>query len=365
MFDNIALDVVIGLVFIYLLYSLLATIVQEIIASTFSLRAKKLKQAIGRMLEDHSLVTRDFITAYYDHPMVKYLGANTKSKTASYFKSETFSKVVIDLLKGNKNLQPGIDIRPLIQKAIADKQFEWITTRKINDETALYLQSIWAEAQGDIDRFKALLENWFDETMDRATGWYKKYTQRILFFIGLSLALIFNIDTINIIHKLEKDPDLRAQVVQQADAFVKAHPDLDKQLEQAKNKNTVKAVPDSLQKDSLQETKSPDSLALLQRQRDSLLNLAKQLVNGDIKKINNVMGLGYDNWNENHINGWAFLFYTILGWIITALAISLGAPFWFDILNKVMQARSSVAPQSGDKNKNTDGGKASVINRKG
>jgi hypothetical protein len=52
MFDNVAFNVVIGLVFIYLLYSLLATIVIEIIATKIGLRARNLKEAVDRMLSD-------------------------------------------------------------------------------------------------------------------------------------------------------------------------------------------------------------------------------------------------------------------------------------------------------------------------
>jgi hypothetical protein len=32
------------------------------------------------------------------------------------------------------------------------------------------------------------------------------------------------------------------------------------------------------------------------------------------------------------------------GWLLTALAITLGAPFWFDLLNKIMVIRSTVKP---------------------
>ena len=52
MFNSVILEIVIGLIFIYLLYSLLATVVQEIISTKFSLRAKILENAVSRMLED-------------------------------------------------------------------------------------------------------------------------------------------------------------------------------------------------------------------------------------------------------------------------------------------------------------------------
>jgi hypothetical protein len=48
--------------------------------------------------------------------------------------------------------------------------------------------------------------------------------------------------------------------------------------------------------------------------------------------------------------GWQLLWRTktmvmLLGWIFTGVAISLGAPFWFDTLNKFMVVRSTVKPQ--------------------
>jgi hypothetical protein len=55
MFNSVALDVVIGLIFIYLLYSLLATVISEMIASVLGLRARNLKVAINRMLNDEKV----------------------------------------------------------------------------------------------------------------------------------------------------------------------------------------------------------------------------------------------------------------------------------------------------------------------
>ena len=39
----------------------------------------------------------------------------------------------------------------------------------------------------------------------------------------------------------------------------------------------------------------------------------------------------------------------LLGWIITILAASLGAPFWFDMLNKIMVVRNTIKPQEKSK----------------
>ena len=109
MFNSVALDVFIGLIFIYLLYSLLATVVQELIASYMGLRAKQLEKAIARMLNDEVLqvkdvnlfyrlwtqfkriikidsvpyLDKDLSQAFYKHPLIKYLGSDKSSGTLS------------------------------------------------------------------------------------------------------------------------------------------------------------------------------------------------------------------------------------------------------------------------------------------
>jgi hypothetical protein len=43
------------------------------------------------------------------------------------------------------------------------------------------------------------------------------------------------------------------------------------------------------------------------------------------------------------------LFRIIVGWLVTAFAIMLGAPFWFDVLNKFMVIRSTIKPHEKSK----------------
>lgn len=374
MFNSEILNIVIGLVFIYLLYSLLATLIQEIIASYFGFRAKILERAVFRMLEDENKFSSRFkgilylfkklgnggkknsaSYEYYKHPLILFLGESDSHGKPSYINKETFSKVIVDLLRG-KDIKPGDDVVSLIQKALDEKTTNW-GNAKINEQTLSYLKSIWADANGDVEKFRQHLESWFDETMDRASGWYKKHTQFILFFIGLAIAIVFNVDTIKIVNKLEKDPKLREQIVQQANAFVDAHPNLDTELLQ-KEIDYKKALNESMKADSSLNrnnsgTYQEDSVnlakyQLLKSRRDTLLNRAESLLKNDINKSQNILGLGLYSYDGNL---WAFLC-ALVGWIITALAISLGAPFWFDLLNKMMKLRSSVAtPTSDDREK--------------
>jgi hypothetical protein len=380
MFNSVVLDIVIGLVFIYLLYSLLTTIIQEIIASHFGFRAKILERAIFRMLEDDNKFTSKFKNVlqlfkksgnggekdsisleYYKHPLIVFLGESNSHGKPSYINKQTFSKVIVDLLRG-KDFKPGDDIKSLIQKALDEKTTNW-GKAKISEQTLNYLNSIWADAEGDVGKFKLYLENWFDETMDRASGWYKKHIQIVLFFIGFAIAIIFNVDTIKIVNKLEKDPKLREQIVQQADAFVKDHPNLDTELMQ-REIDFKKALVENAKNDSLINRNNigsslKDSLELAQFQflkarRDTLINRAESLMKNDINDVHHAIGLEWDDY-ECDSPLIVCILKSLLGWVITALALSLGAPFWFDLLNKLMKLRGSVATPTSDNKEKKQG----------
>lgn len=375
MLNSSILDIVIGLIFIYLLYSLLGTIMLEIIASQFSFRAKILERAVFRMLEDENKFASKFRSVsylfkkagnggsknsmtyeYYKHPLILFLGESDCRGKPAYINKETFSKVIVDLLRG-KDVAPGEDVKRLIQKSLDDQTTNW-GNAKINEQTLSYLKSIWADANGDILKFKHHLEFWFEETMDRASTWYKKHVQFVLFFVGLTIAIVFNVDTLRIIERLEKDPRLRDQLVRQAEAFHDAHPDLDKKLllHQAEiNKFQANYSENELRSnDSLRNIKLNDSLELanylaLKSKRDNLFDQANKLIKDDIKSVHYSLGFGWETYDSYSFRN---VFYSMIGCVITALAISLGAPFWFDLLNKLMKLRGSVAtPTSDDKEK--------------
>lgn len=367
MFNSVVLDVVIGLVFIYLLYSLLVTTIQEIIASHFAFRSKILERAIFRMLEDENKFKsrvksffylfkktgnggepKSVSSGFYKHPLIKFLGDNKPDSKPAYITKETFSKVMVDLLRGDQ-VKPGDDVRTLIQKALDEKKISW-GVANIPEQTLSYIKSIWADSEGNIEIFKKLLEGWFAETMERATGWYKKHTQMILLLNGLVIAIVFNVDTIKIINKLEKDPKLREQIVMQADAFAKVHPDLDKQLLQQKIENekfmSQYTKEELKSNDSLQTKIQEDSLNLakykdIQARRDTLLQRADLIMKRDISNVNYALGIGWKTAVCKPFDLKCFIM-SFVGWFITALALSLGAPFWFDLLNKFMKLRNSV-----------------------
>jgi hypothetical protein len=342
MFGSTILDVAIGLVFIYCLYSLLATTIKEIIASILGLRARKLEVAIWRMLADtkpRSSSKSTLLSEFYGHPLIKFMndGGWFKRKP-SYISPQNFSKVVVDILASfGKPSEQGtpISISTGLQTLISQK------SPAPQAETIRLLQSLLAEANNDLAKFRALLERWFNDMMDRVSGWYKRQSQWIVFVIGFVVAVSLNANTFEIIKQLSKDKTAREQIVQLATNYAKSHP------------SGVRGS---------EATCHADSLDVSQR-LDSLVLYADSLYKSDIRQSGTILGLGWTSFDDfSHQFGWRSFF----GWLITALAISLGAPFWFDLLSKLVQLRGT-GPKPDDKqpkqpNQNEE---VDVLKRKG
>jgi hypothetical protein len=387
MTGSVILDVIIGLVFIYLLYSMLATIIQELIATKLAFRSKVLEKAILRMLEDGKSTTKYRIGDrlkgfwhllgkpnmlkdkkiapwFYAHPLIKYLGEDNFYSKPAYISAQNFSKVILDLLHGIEgedqinilkiknsiqngtiktlNIEKTIDKNnPAIEALNLQSNQSGIET--INKDTALFLQSLWKDAEGDIEKFRLKLEQWFDDTMERASGWYKRYTKYILFVFGLLIAVGFNVDSIAIAKKLARDPKLRQQLVENADNYLKRKQQSGAELQQMRDKGFDTATKSKV---FFAEAKSNDDS--LSKKSKELVDSANSMISGDIKNVNELLGLGYNCHHPVllHIFFFAYddaSFINFTGWFLTALAISMGAPFWFDLLNKLINLRSTGA----------------------
>ncbi|HEY3403630.1 MAG TPA: hypothetical protein VGK59_09605 [Ohtaekwangia sp.] len=313
MTGSVALDVVIGLVFVYSLYSLLTTTVVEMIASVIRLRSTFLERGIKRMLNDENGKTEaektDLAKKFYEQPLIKYLGSNSffgLIKKPSYLSAQNFTKALLEIMKAageseNKNLS----IPEKIKKGLGSNVLG-------TGDTKQFLASLMEDAQDDIEKFKILLEKWYDDTMERVTSWYKKQIQLITFVIGFFVAMIFNVDTPKIVSKLSHDPEARAQYIELAGKLV----------ENKEFANRVYGDSTSQNYDTL---------------RSSVTDLRKQAL--EAKAVLSIT----DEWDV-----WSFP-----GWLITAVALSLGAPFWFDLLNKLMKLRSSVREAQSPASKST------------
>ncbi|MCC7271133.1 MAG: hypothetical protein IT561_00595 [Alphaproteobacteria bacterium] len=179
------LEVAIGLVFVFLLVSLLVSVVQELIASAIAWRARNLRSGIGTMLEDPML--QGLAGKLYAHPLVATLAQ--PGQLPSYIPSTIFARALVDILKTSP---------PAAGTALA------------------FLQR---ETAGDADALRAELAGWFDDMMERVSGWYRRRVQVVLLAIGLAISALLDISTLRIADALWTTPPLRAAVAAQAETF--------------------------------------------------------------------------------------------------------------------------------------------------
>lgn len=347
MTGNVALDVVIGLVFIYSLYSLFVTTIVEFLASLFSWRSRKLNDAIQRMLDDDS--GNGFADSFYNQPLIKYLGEkNSKVKRwlkvpnhPSYLQARNFSMAVIQMLHGDKD-------SGTFNIAKLRDQLETGTLK--DTQTAKYLLSLLNNSKNSLDNFKAHLETWFDDTMERTSGWYKRKATYISLIVGVIMAMLFNVDTIQIVKQLSKDPKARAQLVELAAYFSSDTTFISDSLRNKVLSDQVLKL-QSLSDTSMQIlsiTRDPTKAFLplnFYLKRDKVTTLPTDHV---LLKIAKFLLFQIQKFTGFVINLWFDDFKNCIGCLITAVALSLGAPFWFDLLNKLVQLKSSLSPKKTD-----------------
>src|SRR5258706_6537829 len=78
-------------------------------------------------------------------------------------------------------------------------------------------------AGNDAAKARQNIEDWFNSSMDRVSGWYKRRAQVMLLVIGLIVTMGVNADSIIVAKRLASDRALRESVVAAADAYAKAN----------------------------------------------------------------------------------------------------------------------------------------------
>jgi hypothetical protein len=317
------------MVFIFLLYSTLATAIQELIATLVKMRGRYLRGAVARLLEDLHL-KKQLVRDFEAHPLIQKINAKRGKGFPSYLKPETFSIVVQDILpdvylgKG-RTLTPEEKLRLMPDGNLKRALFTYINTRRFDMDEAL--------------------RELFDSAMERLSGRYKRRTQYNVFIIGAVLAIGFNVDAIAVFNKLSKDDKARERLVNRAVAFAEANQNYDSLMAKYRSQAVAgDSVKQGSKTDSLKNATREDSL--LQKFNEQRMAI-KQLLDSDLADVNNTIGIGWRTApvkiNKQMFNNgfWPKLLLMSLGWFITALAVTIGAPFWFDLLQKLVRIRGT------------------------
>ncbi len=315
MFGSAIFEVAIGLVFIYLLMSLICSAVNEMIEAKLKNRATDLEKGIRELLAEKD--GTGIVQQLYEHPLICALFGGDyvpkpitrcsylkNTNTPSYIPARNFAGALMDIVMNPSGETPSTS--PITIETLRD------AVAKIDNlPVKRALSSFVATAGNDIDKVRKGVEAWFDGTMERVGGWYKRRTQWILLALGLAISIVLNVNTLTIAQHLWIDPPLRNAVVAQASA---QQPVSESDQNDAEARLTA-------------NTKALESLGLPVGWscNDSVVRA--------IKESTTASGVVYA------------IVCALLGWLLTAAAISFGAPFWFDLLSKFLVIRSTVKPQ--------------------
>ena len=260
------IDVALGLIWLYLLLSVLASAVQEWIAVVLALRSRNLRAGI------RTLLGADYAGRVYAHPLVINLAKGRR--LPSYLSPETLSSVLLALLA--KDAGGTAELRHMLATISPGHPLKDV------------LEALIDEGEDAALRLHHRLAGWFDEAMDRITGWYKRRATLLIFAFAAALTVATNASTIHVAEELWRNAALRTAIAAQAAAASAA-----------------------------------DAAAV---RSDALEQLG-------------TLPIGWQAAPDG-VAGWLE---TLLGWLMTIAAVSLGAPFWFDLLATVARLRGAGA----------------------
>src|SRR3712207_2263868 len=235
LFGSAVLDVALGMIFIYLLLSIVCTAANEWIAGLSKSRATVLRNSIRQLLgsqppvaaaagageseaEASEAKTPDpkptgpgvsaeddrFLKQFYEHPLVSSMMRD--GRHPAYISARVFAKVVMDLVTPHK---PG---------KLDDGDFERGVKAMPDGAVKRALLALIQDAGPDVDGARLAVEGWFEDKMDRASGWYKRRTQIWTVVVAVLITAAANADTLRMVRRLWNNPEMRAAFVEQAKA---------------------------------------------------------------------------------------------------------------------------------------------------
>ncbi|HCU52911.1 MAG TPA: hypothetical protein DIC36_01040 [Gammaproteobacteria bacterium] len=309
---SIFLQVILGLAVVYLLMCMFTSGTQELVSRLLNQRGKYLRENLQSLLPDRWIYLR-----VINHPVVSglYRDVPARGVPPSYIPSRNFAQALIDVLvcrHQSVGSAPAYDI-DAARAAVYD-------ARNKDLAAGHALTPILARAK-TMEEALSGVEKWFESSTARLSGWYKARAQKLLFLIGLGVAVVLNVDTIQITQALSASESVRTAVSQAAEWHVQATSGAD-----------AEAVRNEL--NQLAQAGLPVGYACLGSQQRS----ATTGTNAGSPDLATIINRCRGNFEKIGTGEWVL---KIMGWLLTALATALGAPFWFDLVNRFVNLRSS------------------------
>jgi Collagen triple helix repeat (20 copies) len=443
------LDVAIGVIFMYLLASLVCSSAAELCEALFRFRGSDLERGLFELLQQEP----EMLAKVYRHPLVNSLfkgtypeaapvaavppapavapapaaaqgvvvklAANTVEKNGpklslpSYIPACNFAVALLEVCGGQNAVKGTLSAPAIVPPAATQVSpapqiaLNAVSPAIAATKTFQAVAALVAAAGSDAAKARQNIEGWFNSGMDRVSGWYKRRTQYILFAMGLVAAALFNLDTIGVAKALSASKPLRDKVVASALEVARKSDDAhSKAAEAAKPASTTSETKtagatgstgttgssgttgttgttgstgatgasgttgstgatgstgptgsvDSTTIPASETTGTSGTSGTSTAPPSTATDAAAQKTNDLKEKRDKVkdqvaameasgLPLGWDNQFLPWPGDWTDWLWKIFGLLITACAVSLGAPFWFDMLSKVINLRTALKPK--------------------
>ena len=390
--DNNILDIIISLVLIYALLSILVSILTEWVNQRQKTRSLFLKKTIYKLLNDPLNV--HYGELFYNHYLISGFYNKEHKRLPQYISSKLFAEVVIDLIASRtqydqpialagKSESAGKQYQLLEKKEYASllEQFNAGLTLLKPSPLTDTLKSFLAKSN-DMNELKTNLSFWFDDYMDRVSGWFKFDQRWKLRILGFVVAITLNVDSLHLLKVISLDDKLRTNLVNTAEKVADNYQSLSDSAK-SNSSELIRTFKIAVPENSINDSNTIKHLGDVMRKNDSLkydralrlLHLNDSLSTVYMLKADSVLGIaaglnipiGWEgssaplSWcsskkskeklpegkgvlaytERRNTFSWGNLIYYLLGISISGISLSFGAPFWFDLLVKLINIRRS------------------------
>ncbi len=339
--------VALGVVLILAVLSMLASTLMDWISRLFGFREKNLEKALKNMLatsDVHESVYRQFT----ENPVYRQLSENPNDPKSSpvSLNKEDFTSILMNVITRGNPVQTSDELSLYIEQ-LPD----------VDLKNAL--RQFLADANYDLSAFRFRVGQWYENLMGHAENWYQKRIQTGILFIGFLMALGFNIDALQLFNTLKSNPEALQRVLTMT-RKVPATTEYRAVTPPAANgpqpyvppggeapapvqpydpgagpQPYTPYAPADPSIEALTTTLLPDGKPLLDPADSLRVQRLRTMVNRELDEAVAPLGIGWDAARPEQfssIEGWLT---KLLGWGVTAIAISFGAPFLFEILKRV------------------------------
>lgn len=190
------------------------------------------------------------------------------------------------------------------------------------------------DVEEGIQEFKRGIEDWFNKGMRRANGVYKRNSKGFAFVLGVLIAVVANVDTFYMVNQLSHDSVLRGMIATQA-ASIDFETDTPENRDGLQQQNSFE----------IEDLDLPIGWSVDNQSQQALYRLGiKDSEEAKYQKFDEETGepkiVNFDDFFSPLERGWGWLKQGA-GWLISGVAISMGAPFWFELLSKVVDIKNT------------------------